>query len=270
MQIELRIHSSYKPYFDQSSYSIEVIDFEDIHLYLRNLHPKFDAYLKAVQRKDTEEAVCLVDSTFRALDYNTKQMKKIKDGDVYYVAPMIVGGGGKRGFIAIAAFAVLAVATGGFGLMAAPAGGAMPGAVGGATMAGEGGGVLAGTLGGSGGGGIFGSLGTAVSNMPTFLKSIIGNLAISFITSLFTKKPKSPVAATPDSAARTENNMFNSLQNSTESGTPIALNYGMTRVAGQFVSGYLHTTAHGKGNDPAVQSLFQANHTPNAILDEAA
>lgn len=58
MQIELRIHSSYKPYFGQKSYSLEVIDFEDIHLYLRNLHPKFDAYLKAVQRKDTEEAVC--------------------------------------------------------------------------------------------------------------------------------------------------------------------------------------------------------------------
>lgn len=213
----------------------------------------------------------LVDSTFRVLDHNAKQMKKIKDGDVYYVAPMIVGGGGKRGFIAIAAFAVLAIATGGFGLMAAPAAGVgVPGTVGAATMAGEGGGVLAGTLANSGGSTIFGSVGAAFSSMPTFLQSIIGNLAISFITSLFTKKPKSPVAATPDSAARTENNMFNSLQNSTESGTPIALNYGMTRVAGQFVSGYLHTTAHGKGNDPAVQSLFQANHTPNAILDEAA
>lgn len=259
MQIELRIHSSYKPYFGQRSYSLEVIDFEDIYLYLRNLHPKFDAYLKAVQRKDTEEAVCLVDSTFRALDYNSKQMKKIKDGDVYYVAPMIVGGGGKRGFIAIAAFAVLAYATGGFGLMTPPPGAGL--------------GMLELDIGASaatGGGGIFGSLGTAVSNMPTFLKSIIGNLAISFITSLFTSKPKSPIAATPDSAARAENNMFNSLQNSTESGTPIALNYGMTRVAGQFVSGYLHTTAHGKGNDPAVQSLFQANHTPNAILNEAA
>jgi len=261
MQIELRIHSSYKPYFGQRSYSLEVIDFEDIHLYLRNLHPKFDAYLKAVQRKDTEESVCLVDSTFRVLDYNTKQMKKIKDGDVYYVAPMIVGGGGKRGFIAIAAFAVLAYATGGFSLMTpTPPPGVELGML-------E---LDAGIAAANGGGGIFGGIGQAFSNMPTFLKSIIGNLAISFITSLFTKKPKSPVAATPDSAARTENNMFNSLQNSTESGTPIALNYGMTRVAGQFVSGYLHTTAHGKGNDPAVQSLFQANHTPNAILDEAA
>jgi len=268
MQIELRIHSSYKPYFGQRSYSLEVIDFEDIHLYLRNLHPKFDAYLKAVQRKDTEEAVCLVDSTFRTLDYNTKQMKKIKDGDVYYVAPMIVGGGGKRGFIAIAAFAVLAYATGGFGLMAANPSTAV--VMGGADAVGAVGAEAAVVSGSQASASIFGSLGTAVSNMPTFLKSIIGNLAISFITSLFTKKPKSPVAATPDSAARTENNMFNSLQNSTESGTPIALNYGMTRVSGQFVSGYLHTTAHGKGNDPAVQSLFQANHTPNAILDEAA
>ena len=268
MQIELRIHSSYKPYFGQRSYSLEVIDFEDIHLYLRNLHPKFDAYLKAVQRKDTEETVCLVDSTFRTLDYNTKQMKKIKDGDVYYLAPMIVGGGGKRGFIAIAAFAVLAYATGGFGLIAANPSTAV--VMGGADAVGAVGAEAAMVSASQTSASIFGSLGQAFSNMPTFLQSIIGNLAISFITSLFTKKPKSPVAATPDSAARTENNMFNSLQNSTESGTPIALNYGMTRVAGQFVSGYLHTTAHGKGNDPAVQSLFQANHTPNAILDEAA
>ena len=267
MLVEVRIHSTYKKYFDAPSFKVDVADYDDIPLYLR-IHPRFEAYLKSIERQESQEDVCLVDSKFRVLDYNTKQMKKIKEGEVIYVAPMVIGGGGKRGFILIAAFAVLAVASGGFGLMGTGSGIGQVTGVAADFGTGVGGLSTAADIGGSGS--IFGSIGNIFSGMPSFLRGIIGNLAISFITSLFTKKPKSPVQGSPDSAARNENNMFRSLQNSTETGTPVALNYGMTRVAGQFVSGYLHTTRHGKGKDPAVQTLFNANHSPNNPTEKAA
>ena len=41
-----------------------------------------------------------------------------------------------------------------------------------------------------GGGSFFGSIGSAIAGMPSFVHSIIGNLALSFITSLFTSRPK--------------------------------------------------------------------------------
>ena len=58
-----------------------------------------------------------------------------------------------------------------------------------------------------------------------------------------------------DSSTR-GSDMFGSLQNTTESGTPIALVYGESRVAGQFVSGYLNTTSHGKSDVIRVGDQF--------------
>ena len=63
---------------------------------------------------------------------------------------------------------------------------------------------------------------------------------------------------------RTENNMFGSLQNTTTSGIPIPLNYGVMRVAGQFLSGYVLSTEHGQDNSPSVESIFVADSTPLA------
>ena len=62
---------------------------------------------------------------------------------------------------------------------------------------------------------------------------------MSLVTSLFTSKPKPQEQV--DSSTR-GSDMFGSLQNTTQGGTPIALVYGQTRVAGQFISGYLDTT----------------------------
>ena len=66
------------------------------------------------------------------------------------------------------------------------------------------------------------------------------------------------------SGTRTENNMFGSLKNTTTAGTPILLNYGLFRVGGQFLSGYVLSQQHAQDSAPSVQSIFNANQTPLA------
>ena len=101
--------------------------------------------------------------------------------------------------------------------------------------------------------------------MPNFLTSIIGNLALSFITSLFTSRPKGKsVEVAKDSGTRTENNIFGSLQNTTEPGTPIALNYGLMRVGGQFLSGYILSQQHAQNDAPSIAQIFNSNESPLA------
>ena len=132
-----------------------------------------------------------------------------------------------------------AAATGGLSLAAAPASAA---AVNTFTAAG-----VASASGGAGGG-LFSSL----AGMPSFAKNILGNLALSVVSSLFTKKPK-PMET--DNSTR-ENGMFGSLTNTSESGTPIPLVYGHFRVAGQFLSGYIESEQHGKNDVVDVGEQF--------------
>jgi len=89
----------------------------------------------------------------------------------------------------------------------------------------------------------------------SFARSIIGNLAMSLLSSVFTKKPKASEQV--DSSTR-GSDMFGSLQNTTQSGTPIALVYGQSRVAGQFISGYLNTVSHGKETVVRVGDQFSS------------
>ena len=53
--------------------------------------------------------------------------------------------------------------------------------------------------------------------------------------------------------------MFGSLQNTTTSGSPIPLVYGQSRVAGQFISGYLNTVKHGRNDVVNVSEQFDAS-----------
>ena len=110
----------------------------------------------------------------------------------------------------------------------------------------------------SGAAGIFGGL-------PSFIQSIIGNLALSLITSLFTSKPPGrDQQVTQDSGTRTENNMFGSLVNSTTSGTPVSINYGLFRLGGQFLSGYVLSAQHDRDNAPTIESYFAPASSPLA------
>jgi predicted phage tail protein len=52
------------------------------------------------------------------------------------------------------------------------------------------------------------------------------------------------------------NDMFGGLQNTISSSTPIPLIYGMHRVPGQLISGYLDTVDHGRDDNITVESRF--------------
>lgn len=250
MKVNIKFHSAYKKYFEQDSYEVDITTYSDIVLYLKGVHPRFSNYLRRIEIGEIEECVGLVDQKFNCITSDIQNVKRPKQGETIYITPIIAGGGGKTGMI-IAMVAIIAVS-----FMIPNPFALAPGFIGPPTAV-----QAAASLGGA-------AL-AAIGGMSALTISL-GMMALNMLISAFTSKPKNPVSGSPDSAARTENNMFGALRNSAEAGASIPLHYGMTRVSGQFVSGYLHTTQHGKGNDPSVQSIFQANQTPNAILDEAA
>ena len=53
-----------------------------------------------------------------------------------------------------------------------------------------------------------------------------------------------------------QNGMFGNLTNTMESGVPIPLQYGLIRVAGQMLSGYIDSDEHGKSDVVKVEDKF--------------
>ena len=220
MLTTIKIHSAYKNIFSQSEYTADLTRYGDLPFYLGSMHPKFRNYANSIHTGDCQEGYTLLDKTLTVVEEEDLYIKKIKQDDVFYVVPAIVGGGGKR-TTTLLAVAALGIATGGFGLGAAP----------GAAAAGGSAGIF--------GGGFATTLGV--------------NIGLALVTSLFTKREK---IKETDQNIR-QNDMFGGLQNTVNSGTPIPLIYGMHRVAGQLISGYLDTVDHGKSDTITVASRFE-------------
>jgi predicted phage tail protein len=216
---KIKIHSAYRNIFSQSEYTADLTRYGDLPFYLGSMHPKFRNYANSIHTGECQEGYCLLDKTLNVVEEEDLYIKKVKSNDVFYVVPAIIGGGGKR-TTTLLAVAALGVATGGFGLAAGGAGGA---AAGGAFS--------------------FGS----------FASTLGVNIGLALVTSLFTKREK---IKETDQNIR-ENDMFGGLQNTVNSGTPIPLVYGMHRVAGQLISGYLDTVDHGKSDTITVASRFE-------------
>lgn len=243
MLINLKIHSTFSNYFDESVYKFDASVPNDILSYLDGVHPRFRKYMKQVEANVVDESFAFVDEKMRVISRDAFHLKAFKDDETVYLAPLVAGGGGKRGLFFLAIFAAVAApaifAAAGAGGAGAAAGGLglSPGAMGGALPA-------TGTS-----GGFF----SAFAKLPSFATSMLGNIAMSFISKMFTKKPKNDVQE--ESAVR-ENGMFGSLKNSTQSGTPIALHYGLIRVSGHLLSGYLDTEVHNKSKIVKVRDFF--------------
>jgi predicted phage tail protein len=236
----IKIHSTLRKHTaDIKSLQVSINTYDEVIAYLSNSFKEFATYSNKIKEGKIDEGIVLVDKNFKVLHPTEFSLKKVKNDEVIYVVPLITGGGGKRGFLLLLAVAVVA-----------------PYAIG---LAGAGAGAGFGATYSAG----LSSIGTSFSGMTgalsgsslgaSFARSIIGNLALSVLSSIFTKKPK--MAEQVDSSTR-GSDMFGSLQNTTESGTPIALVYGESRVAGQFVSGYLNTTSHGKSDVIRVGDQF--------------
>lgn len=222
MLVTIKPHSAFKEFFSDKEYIADFKTYNDIFFYLNGMHKRFINYLRKQKAQNIEESFVFLDKNLKIINPEELRFRHAKDGDIIYIVPAIVGGGGKRGGVlaalAIAAFVFIALP------MAATAAAAGAAAPVGATVAGAGGlgGTIAGALGGMGG----------------LLQNIVINIGLALLTSLFATKPSEENTR--------QNDMFGSLTNTTSSGTPVALNYGMVRVAGQMVSGYVLSLGHAK------------------------
>ena len=232
----IKVHSSLHKYFNQTEFRADFNTYFYLIPYLSAMHPRFNHYMRMVNWGESEEGFALLDKDLNVVTEEELHIRRVHEDDTIYLAPVIVGGGGKKGgLLAIVAIGALAFATGGLSLGAS-------GAAAGAGAAGAGGAAAA------GGGGLFSSF----AAMPSFAQSLFMNVGMSMISSLFAKKKK-PMDT--DTSTR-QAGAFGSLTNSTQSGTPIALHYGQVRVAGQMLSGYIDSEDHGRNDVIKVEDKF--------------
>ena len=250
MLATIKVHSSLHKYFDQTELRADFNTFHDLIPYLSAMHPRFKHYMDMVNWGESNESFAFLDKNLTAVSFEELHIKRVHEDDVIYLAPVIVGGGGKKGnLLAIVAFAGLVAATGGFAALGSGtlAAGTTTGigatGMGSAQVLGAEVGTLAVQQ-----GGLFSSFG----GMSGFAMSLMGNIGLALLSSLFAKKPKEMET---DTSTRS-GGAFGSLANSTKSGTPIALHFGLVRVAGQMLSGYVDSDDHGKNDVIKVEDKF--------------
>ena len=242
MQAKIKIHSIYKHLFNQSEFTADLTKYADIPLYLGSMHPKFKIYVDAIHRGECQEGYALLDKNLKVITDQDLFIKSVKQDDEFYLVPGIVGGGGKRSGKLIQ-YAVIAAAAfiGGSAIIGALSTGGTGAAVGSAAV-----------------GAATATGGTAAAASGVFLGISASTLAINaglaLVTAMFTKRPE--LQGGGKDAAIRQNNMFGGLRNTIESGTSVPLIYGMHRMTGQLISGYLDTVDHGKDDEITVQSRF--------------
>ena len=249
MLVTLKPHSTFSEFFEEKEYKVEINSYYDIEFYLQGTHPRFKHYISKIKQGISQESFTYVTEDFKVIKRDEYTLKKPKEGSVIYIAPVVTGGGGRRGQL-IAAIGLAVV--GGYAM----GGGFTPDGFSFAKLSANFGAAPVGD------GTLLGNLG---ARLPSMLLSIAGNMALSVIQSLFVSRPKGKdVEVSKDSGSRAENNIFGSLQNTTQSGTPIALNYGNMRVGGQFLSGYILSQQHAQNDAPSLASIFNSNESPLA------
>jgi len=237
--INLKIHSAYNKFFSEKIYTFDAYSALDIIGYLRGVHHKFSKHMVDITSGKSDDCFNLLDGNLQEITDEMLYIKKFKEGETVHLVPTICGGGGKSGRKMFMIFAIAVVVMN-------PA--------------------LLGTV-GSSLGSMFGAgaplnaipqlgavnvgAGKAGLSMSGFLKKMAGNLLMNIVSKIFTKSGKS----NSDENVR-DNNMFGSLKNTTSSGTPIPLHYGLMRVSGQFLSGYIQTNRHGKSDQVNVGAEF--------------
>lgn len=234
MLVKIHVHSTLSHLFSESIISADLKYYLEVIRYFSTMQPKFINYLRQQDSIGVEESYALLDSNLTLITPDDLLIKRFNEGDTIYVVPAIMGGGGKRGgLLAVAALASVFVLAPALAPALAQAG--VPGA-----------GAFATTLADKG---LF-----AAIKGSSFLSSVLTNVGLALLSSLFMKKPEKA-----DSNSR--NDMFGALKNTIESGTPIPIHYGLVRVGGQFISGYIQTIDHAKGENISVNSLVSRSST---------
>jgi predicted phage tail protein len=232
--VTIKPHSSFSSYFLEKQYVADFSTYNDLLFYLNGMHKRFINYLRIQKSQGIEESFVILDKNLKIINPEELSIKRAKDGDIFHIVPAIVGGGGKRGGL----LAVVAVAA--FAFIALPAL-----AVAGTVATGAGVATSAGTT----------TLGSKI------LTNLVINIGLALLSSLFATKPSEENTR--------QNDMFGSLTNTTSSGVPVAINYGLVRVAGQMINGYVLSLSHGKSQNMNVYGeVYTTDSTSRAQQEE--
>lgn len=215
----IKPHSSLQNHFVGDEIKINLDSYNDLLDYLTVMQPAFIFYSKQLISEGLQESFAFLDENLNEIQKDDFFIKRFKTDTTVHIVPVVMGGGGKRGGILaiLAAAALFFIAP----YIAPTLAGVIPGA-------------------------------TAETVKLAIIQSAIG-LAISGLSAVLMKAPSAPKNA---DSARVENNMFSSLRNTIDSGTFVPINYGMPRVAGHLVSGYIKTINHAKGARIAVSDVI--------------
>ena len=241
----LKFHPTIQKYTSGvKEHTVSVNDFVDIKNCLASLFPLLGLNMKRIRAgANRRENLALVNKDKRVIQQEDYFLNRLdKEDTEFYVVPLFIGGGGDgiTGIVIGAALVALVVFTGGTAL--APMAGAGLTSMGTVGMAGA-----FSTLGAIGGIGI-----------GSMLMSMGVSMIISGVMGMIMKPPKPDFdgSQTTDSEARSENKIFQGLQNTIDSNVPVPIMYGRIRIGGQFVSGEIRTIEHGRNEFIKVSALF--------------
>ena len=214
MLVKIKPHSTFQKYFNGINLQADLFCYADVLDYIRSMHPAFTKYIHNQSVNGLQETFTILDKNLREMTQDELFMRKPHAEDMLYIVPAIMGGGGKRGALALLAAAAL--------IYFAPA--------------------------------LLGISSTAstlfgLTTVGTLTSTIGLNLALMSVTMLVAPK-------TPKTEPSRDNNAFGSLVNTTSSGIPVALHYGLVRVAGQLITGYIKTNDKADGDEPTVDIIF--------------
>jgi len=242
--VTLKFHPTIQKYTNVKEHIVNVNDFVDIRNCLESLFPLLGIHIRRIRAgANRRENLALVNKNKRIIQQEEYFLNRLnRDDTEFYVVPFFIGGGGSgMGMIIIGiALVALVIVTGGTA--------AAPLAMGMTSMGSVG--VAVGTV---------STLGTiAGMSVAGMLMQMGVGMIISGIMTMMMKPPKLAVegAQTTDSEARSDNKIFQGLQNTTNSNVPVPIIYGRTRIGGQFVSGEIRTIEHGRNEFIKVSALF--------------
>jgi predicted phage tail protein len=227
--LTIKPHSTLSSLFTSKILEVEAYSYSDVLFYINSMQPKFFNYAKQQQLRGIDEGYVFLDKNLKEITPDALFIKRVKENDIMHIVPAVTGGGGKRGVL-LAIMAAAAIFTMGASLAASAA--ATTAATGAATVGASG--ISAGTM----------------ATIAGTMQNIAVNIGLAALSALFAKGPVKQETAR-------ENGLFGGLSNTTNSGTPIALHYGMVRAAGQLISGYIETVNHGKNAIISVNDVLE-------------
>ena len=191
----------------------------DLRNSLEHLFPQLGIHIKRIRcGLNSRENIALVNKNKKVLDRDDYLIGKLRKTDTYFhIVPLFLGGGGKGTNQLLLGAALIGIS------FIIPAS--------------------------------YVVLGMTIKSMV--LKMGI-SMVLSGVMGMMLKTPTPAVqgSQTTDSEARIDNKIFQGLQNTTQSNTPVPIIYGRTRVGGQFVSGEILSIQHVRNESITVSSLF--------------